>query len=553
MLRRWRGADLAGIAVLTLNPSGLVVSWSVTAERLFGQPALEAVGRHACDVLLSGPGQRQLLGQALAEVASGRVWTAIVPVSAPAGGSRVTLHFEPIEGPGSGALVIARRASPMPGQDVLAEAASMIGTSLDLDRTAREVAEVAVPGFADAAAIFISERLLATDELGPHFDGPTAVVRRLAIRLAGRSDEAAEKLLRPGEVLAFGTSSPSYRAMSTRSPVLFDQFDDETAERIERRPGGQEITAGYSSFLAVPLVARGLVLGCATFARMDADQGFGPADIRLAGELAARAAVSIDNARLYHRERRTAFALQQGLLPSEPGQPVGMAVAHRYVPVGASVVGGDWHDIVSLPSGRTALIVGDAMGHGPEAAAVMVQLRTAAHTLADLELPPEEILSRLDRMAAGMPSAPFATCIAAVVDPAAGTGVIARAGHLPPMLSTADGKTRMLDLPPGLPLGLGTGIFSPVQLSLPPGSTLALYTDGLVESRKRSLDDGIAALGDALSAALAQPDLVLDKSCQAVTQALRERGEDDITLVLARVLPQAELSVNGNVAARCRI
>ena len=176
------------------------------------------------------------------------------------------------------------------------------------------------------------------------------------------------------------------------------------------------------------MVARGTVLGSATFARTASRREFTPADIALADQLASRAAVSIDNARLYDRERRTASALQQGLLPAEPRVPAGLSVAHRYIPVGASIVGGDWHDIVPLTSGRAALIVGDAMGHGPEAAAVMVQLRTAAHTLADLELPPEEILSRLDRMAAGMSSSPFATCIAAVIDPAEGNCVIAKAG-----------------------------------------------------------------------------------------------------------------------------
>ena len=178
-----------------------------------------------------------------------------------------------------------------------------------------------------------------------------------------------------------------------------------------------------------------------------------------------------------------------------------MEVAYRYLPVGASVVGGDWHDIVALPGGRAALIVGDVMGHGPEAAAVMVQLRTAARTLADLDLPPGEVLRRLDRMAAGMPAAPFATCIAAVIDTSGSSCVIAAAGHPPPVLALADGATRVPGLPPGLPLGLGAGAgsFEATQISLPPGATLALYTDGLAENRTRPLDDGITALRDALS------------------------------------------------------
>jgi hypothetical protein len=507
----------------------------VTAARFFGFAAERVVGRDVCDVLLTRADQRHLVSEALAEVAAGRIWTGNVPVSAASGSYRVTLHCEPLESPAGSVLVIARRALPEPGQGrKLPEVATLIGTTLDLNRTAREAADVAVPAFADGATIFVSERLLAADELGPHPAGPT-VVRRLVTRLAGEPASVTDGLLRPGEVLVFGTDSPSYRAMTARCPVLFDQLDPESAARIARRPGGQELAAQYTSFLAVPLVARGTVLGSATFARTAARPEFTPSDIALADQLASRAAVSIDNARLYDRERRTASALQQGLLPSEPKVPAGLAVAHRYLPVGASIVGGDWHDIVPLTSGRAALIVGDAMGHGPEAAAVMVQLRTAAHTLADLELPPEEILSRLDRMAAGMATAPFATCIAAVIDPAAGSCEIAKAGHLPPMLTRTDGDTQIVDLPLGLPIGLGSGSFEAAKIPLPPGATLALYTDGLVESRIRPLDDGLAALREALSAALTRPGHPLDFSCQQVSQALRQRGEDDMTLVLARV------------------
>jgi serine phosphatase RsbU (regulator of sigma subunit) len=323
--------------------------------------------------------------------------------------------------------------------------------------------------------------------------------------------------------------------MAAGGPVLFDHLDGETVERIGRHPGGREVTAGYTSFLAMPLIARGAVVGCATFGRAPASPAFAPGDIALAGELASRAAVCIDNARLYHRERRTALALQRGLLPGRPQVPAGLEVAHRYLPVGASVVGGDWHDIVPLTGGRAALIVGDAMGHGPEAAAVMVQLRTAAHTLADLELPPGEVLRRLDRMVAGMAVAPFATCISTVIDPAGSSCVAAQAGHLPPVLVLPGGATLVVDLPPGLPLGLGAESFAASQISLPPGATLALYTDGLVESRSRPIDDGLAALQHALSSVLARTGSTLAGACEMVIQMLREHGEDDITLVLARI------------------
>jgi GAF domain-containing protein len=529
------GPDLAGLAVFTVDPAGRVTWWSVTAARLFGREPREVTGRDVCDVLLTGAGRRELVRQALAEVAAGRIWAATVPVATTSGDGQIALHCEPLAGPGGGALVIARRVAPRPGPDLLREAASRIGTTLELPRTAREFTGVAVPAFADAAAIFVSERLLAADEPSAHGPGPAAVVRRLAARVAGQPATVTDDLLRPGEVMVFGAGSPSFRAIKTGSPVLSDHLDDETAQRLARHPGGRQITSSYTSFLAVPLTARGLVLGCVTFARTDGGPGFEPADITLASDLAAHTAVCIDNARLYHRERRTAFALQQGLLPGEPQIPAGVEVANRYLPVGASVVGGDWHDIVAVPGGKTALIVGDVMGHGPEAAAVMVQLRTAAHILADLGLPPAELLRRLDGMAAAMPAAPYATCMCAVIDPPGNSCVVATAGHPPPVLVLPGGTTQVLDLPAGLPLGLAGGPPQDSQAHLPPGATLALYTDGLVESRSRPLGDGLAALRDTLSTALAQPGGTLDSCCETVTQALRQRGEDDITLMLARI------------------
>ena len=534
-LPRRRGPDLAGLAAFTLDAGGQVASWPVSAERLFGHPAPAVAGQHVCDVLMTGPGQREMAGEALAEVAAGRAWTATVSMAFAGGSGPVALRWEPLGGPDAGVLVIGQHVSPSTGPAWLREAADRIGTTLDLPRTAREVADVAVPAFADVAAIFVFERLLAADEPVSPQTGHGAVVRRLVARLAGQPTAVTDSLLRPGEVLVFGDESPSFRAMHTRSPVLFDRLDDESRERIARRPGGREFASSYASFLSVPLVAQDVVLGCATFGRAPQSPDFGPADIAAAGELASRAAVCIDNARLYHRERRTAFALQRGLLPGEPRVPPAMEVAHRYLPVGASMVGGDWHDIVALPRGRTALVVGDAMGHGPEAAAVMVQLRTATHLLAGLDLPPVEVLAALDALAAGMPTSPYATCMCAVIDTLASTCVIAGAGHPPPVLALPGGGTEMVTVPAGLPLGLSDGTFEATQVSLPPGATLALYTDGLAESRTRPLEDGIAALRDALGSALGKPGTSLDSACETVTQALRQRGEDDITLVLARI------------------
>jgi serine phosphatase RsbU (regulator of sigma subunit) len=533
-----RGPGPAGFAGFTLDSRGRVACWPAAAADLFGLAADVVTGRDMRDVLL-GPGRRDLADRALGEVAAGRPWTGTLAMAV-AGGGPVTVRCDPLAGPGSGALVTVYHGSPQPGLGWLNQAAARIGSTLDLAETAREVTGVAVPGFADVAAIFAPERLLASGEAAWRQAGQAVAMRRLAAGLAGQSPDISDDLLPPGAVIVIGEDSPSFRAMAGSCPVLFGRLDAETGERLARHPGGRELTAGDASFLAMPLIARGAVVGCATFGRAAGRQAFGPPDITVAGELASRAAVCLDNARLYERERRTAQALQQGLLPGRPKAPAGLQVAHRYLPAGDSVGGGDWHDVVALPGGRAALIVGDAMGHGPEAATVMVQLRTAAHTLADLDLAPGEILRRLDKMAARLAAAPFAaTCIFTVIDPAASRCVIAQAGHHPPVLVLRGGATRVLDLPTGLPLGLGTevsgGAFLATQVSLPPGATLALYTDGLVESRTRPLEHGMTALCDALGSALARPSAALGSTCATVTRALRQHGEDDVTLVLARI------------------
>ena len=529
-----RREDLAGLAVFTLDDQGRVTGWPESAARLFGPTAGEAAGRHVCDTLLTGPGQRGLVGHALAEVAAGRAWTSTV-AGGGLGEGRFAIRCEPLAGPVPGAVVTAWRAWPPPSAGWLADAAARIGTTLDLTKTASEVAGVAVPDFADAVGIFAAERLLADDEPGASVRGSGMAVRRLAGRVAHQSQATTDAVLPAGEVLVFDPGTPGADTMATGQPVLSDHLDDRSEERMRRLQGLAEGAGRYSSFLAMPLAARGTVVGCMLFARTPASPAFTPHEVTLAAELASRAAVCIDNARLYHREQRTALALQRGLLPGQPDVPDGLDVAHRYLPAGTSVIGGDWHDILSLPGGRAAMVVGDAMGHGPEAAAAMVQLRTAAHALAGLELPPDQLLSRLDRIAETISTAPFATCVATVIDPAAGSCTAGLAGHLPPILVLPGGDTRVLALPPGLPLGLGAGVFDQTPISLPHGTTLALYTDGLVESRTRSIDDGIAALRKALSTALATPDAPLQAACDAVAHALSQQREDDTTLVLVRV------------------
>ena len=535
-LPRRHEPDLADLAMFILDTEGRITTWSVTASRLFGRSASEVAGKGVCDVLMTGPGQRDLVSRAMAEVAAGRMHSATV-VGGSLGEGRFAVRWEPLDGQSGGAVVIVQRAWPQPAPSWLQEAAARIGSSLDMTETATEVANAAIPGFADLVIVYAAERLMAAGELTADKAAHGAAVRRLTGRSAGQSGTWG-KVARPSEVLVLGPDTPGARAMRTGAPVLFDRLDGETADRLARRPGVLEKAVGYTSYMAMPLIARDVVVGCTIFGRMPASPAFNEGDIALANQLASQAAVCLDNARLYERERRTVQALQLGLRPGRAQVPNGVEIANRYLPVRESVVGGDWHDITPLPGGRAALIVGDAMGHGPEAAAVMVQLRTAAHTLADMDLPPEQVLHRLDTMAAGMAVAPFAaTCVYAVINPRSGSCAIAQAGHHPPVLVHPGGTTEVLDLPPGLPLGIGEGFFEASRVALPPGTVLALYTDGLVESRLQPLDVGMAALRDALGKTLAEPTDSLDDACQVITQMLREQSEDDMTLVLARIRP----------------
>jgi serine phosphatase RsbU (regulator of sigma subunit) len=291
--------------------------------------------------------------------------------------------------------------------------------------------------------------------------------------------------------------------------------------------------AGVHSYLAVPLIARGEVLGALDLKRFRNPLPFDADDVLLASELAARAAVCIDNARWYQQERNTALTLQRSLLPQKPPPLVGLDVASRYQPAGAAgEVGGDWFDILPLAGDRTALVVGDVMGSGINAATAMGQLRTATRTLSVLDLDPAQVLRHLDEVTIGLESPYIATCLYALHDPHRGQCTIATAGHLPPVLVRPGKPPRLLELPTGAPLGVGGVPFRAVTLSLDPDDRLVLYTDGLVETRDQDIDVRLDVLLDLL--ADARPGL--EETCDRLLEELRSgTGQDDVALLIARV------------------
>lgn len=513
-----------------MDAGGRIMSWPSTAVALFGVPAEQVTGRGIEKVLLTGPGQADLVRRVLAHVGDGQVWESTV-AGGRLGQGRVTLRFEPGSASGSEVMVAARR---VPDHGAwLAKASDQLGGSLDLGRTAAEIAGAVVPTFADMASVLVAERLLVGAQLTTDPAGAGVPMRRLAGRMAGQDQAATDAILTPGEAVYLDAGTAAAIAVGTAAPVLASEMDAKTARSLLSRRGGDTV-ARLSSFLIVPLTSPAGVTGVIVLGRVAASPPFNQGDISHATELAARAAIYVENARLYEQERRTALALKRGLQSAQPDIPPGLQVAHRYLPVGGAVIGGDWHDIVAMPGGSTALMVGDVMGHGPEAAAVMAQLRAAAHALASIGLPPAQVLASLDRMAARMSAAQFATCAYAVTDPRAQTCTVALAGHLPPVLIHPDGDTELLDLPAGLPVGLGAGATTASVVAFPPGATLAMCTDGLVEGRDRALGEGLTAFQEALAEALPNPREPLATAADRIIARLCTRVEDDVTLLLAR-------------------
>ena len=543
-------AHLAGFAALVLDTNGCVTQWGGGAMRLFGRPPERAVGRNICDLLLRGT-RRDTVSRALARVAEGAGWSDVLSAECADGRVHdVAFNWEPLARPGTwGAVMVTALDTSLtcPGDAdastgerlaLLNELSTHIGATLDLPQAAQDFIDVAVPRFADAASIYIVEGLLR-DEAYPDLAADGSVrVRRLAFSLGTRrTDECDWRAAFPtNEIVHYEARHPASRSMAGGMPVVYTTADLEIRDldRITGVLGESALTIlATSSFLTAPLTARGIVLGFIAFCRGSDRPGFDDHDKTLAEDLATRAAICIDNARLYSRERRTAQALQEDLAPRSLTVPPGLEVAHRYLPASAMTVGGDWYDVIPLSETRIALVIGDAMGHGAVAAGAMGQLRAAVRALAGFDLQPDEVLRRLDRMAEDMDSIQCATCLYAIVDLGTGTCALARAGHPPPIMVHPDGTTVVLALPSGLALGLGdavfSGAFTTTEVSFPAGSTLALYTDGLVESRVQDIDTGIASL----RAALAAPLDTLDTTCGAIVGALPKQY-DDVALLLTR-------------------
>ncbi|GCB43405.1 SpoIIE family protein phosphatase/ATP-binding protein [Kutzneria buriramensis] len=519
--------------VLIVGGEGTLLLANDEAQRLLDLPQ-DAEGRHVRDLGLT-PDTAGLL-------ASGRVATDEVhlvkdrllainqrPTDSEGGppGSVATLRDSTELRALSGRAEAARERLNM-----LYDAGVAIGTSLDVTRTAEELAELAVPRFADFATVDLFDAVLSGGQ-------PEAATTLRRTAMSGIREDAP--LYPLGRQIRLVDSAPQARSLRTGQAVIEPRLSEASgwqAQDLER--SAQVVEHGIHSLITVPLRAGSLVLGVVSFWRSGKPEPFDTEEVALAEELVARAAVSIDNARRYTREHSMAVTLQRSLLPRTLPEQDALEIAYRYLPAQAGV-GGDWFDVLPLSGARVALVLGDVVGHGLHAAATMGRLRTAVHNFSSLDLPPDELLALLDELVGRIDqdetvedgSAPVtgATCLYAVYDPVSQVCTVARAGHPPPALIHPDGSVEFPEVPAGPPLGLGGLPFETADLELAEGSRLVLYTDGLVEDREHDIDVGLEQLRTALERAGKSPE----DTCRVVLDSrLPARPSDDVALLVAR-------------------
>lgn len=361
--------------------------------------------------------------------------------------------------------------NPLAELAYLAQAVQAIGDSPSPEEAVRLLCEAAVPRLADAAAVYIEGQ--ARHRVDP--------ARRLPARWSG---------------------SP------LRGPALLDDH-----------------------LIEVPLRAYGKPVGCALFA---ARRPFDDGDVHALGQLAVPAALTIFHERLHRQQLETVEILQRGISPGSPPELPGVDISFRYRPA-AERVGGDWFDVIPLPGSRVALVVGDVMGHGPAAAAVMGRLRTAVQTLAALDLPAEQVLHSLDEIAQRLAAQTLTTCVYCVYDPVLRRCTIASAGHLPPILVRPDGEAEVLFPPRCPPIGLGRTPYQSMEIAAEDGSMLVLYTDGLVEERGQDIGHSVEELRANLSRTVLADatgnGAMVEEMCDRVLPAAHS---DDVTLLAIR-------------------
>ncbi len=537
--------------ILGVDQAGRIVQHDRNAQEILAPTGGTLLGTHLSDLVVETPVPSMPLTSLLEAAKAGREATAVLTLRSQRSSPIDTVvTLQPMRGSTDGcpsALAILRMPPPSVEQfldpalmrhALLDETFRQIGATLDLDQMARGLINIVVPHFCNSAGLLLLESLVAADEPpAPQTDG-SHLLRRMAVA-TDNNDPDWDATFPTGEVLRYPPGTPYNECMNTGKPVrehtMTESDMDKMADAWLRRPVAKLLSG--TSMLLLPLNARGTTLGFIVCTRRRGFRAFDAYDTEIGMEFASRAAIFIDNARRYNRERATALTLQRSLLPTGLSAPSSVEVWHRYLPGSQLIeVGGDWYESINLPGARVALVVGDVAGHGVRAAVTMGRLRTAIQTLTMLELPPAESLQQLNELMQkiGDREPHFATCAYAVYDAVNGTVEVASAGHLPPLLVRPDGSSEFLDVAPAPPIGIGEGLISSRTFEIEDGSLFVLYTDGLVESRGRDIDDGLKRLQSICTAESANGSM--EDLCKAILAgAYSDQHRDDIAVLLARL------------------
>ncbi|MFE5922216.1 SpoIIE family protein phosphatase [Streptomyces sp. NPDC056468] len=470
--------DVLNVAAVLLDAEGRIDLWSPQAETLFGYTAEEALGQYAGQLLIDREQLDTVLALFAQVMQDGESWAGVVPVRRKDGSSRL-VEFR----------------------------------NMRLQDDHREYWALGLA--TDQATLRQVERNLALS---------AQLVSQSPIGLGMLDTDLRYISVNPAEERMNGVPAAEHIGRHVHEVVPYLDKSFEGAMR--------EVLASGTPIVDQYIVGR-------TAADPDNDHAWSISFYRLEspnGKVLGVATSSVDVTDRHHaveEQRRTALTLQRSLLPHPPRQRPGVDVAFRYLPAQATIeIGGDWFDVIPLNGDKTALVVGDVMGSGVTAAAAMGQLRTATRTLADLDLPPDEVLHHLDHITDDLET--IATCVYAVFDPHTAQCHVSLAGHLPPVLLRPDATRELLHLPTGAPLG-GCGIsFDSTTIKFGPGNQLVLYTDGLIETRDQPIDARL----DALLNVLDDPNRSIDATCDLLLHTLRDDDDhDDVALLIARAGP----------------
>ncbi|MFF1402550.1 SpoIIE family protein phosphatase [Streptomyces sp. NPDC058294] len=472
----------------------------------------------------------------LAEGAEGRFLVRLIRAESPDSGPQTVRRTVP-----TAEQVLATDPRALERLELLHDAATRIGGSLDITRNAEQLLDVLVPGFADLGAVDLTESVLLGEE--PMSFPPGTPMQRVAVAAASgcwpRESHAV------GTTFRIGHEEAEHLRKGTPG-VLPDLHLARAALKDDAERAALMLPPDATSLMVLPLLVRGGVLGAVGLWRAGGRAPFDPADVTLADEIGTRASLSLDNARRYNLERRTAEALQQGLLPRPVVEVEAAKTFGAHLPARAMTgIGGSWYDVIVLSSSRVGFVVGNAGGQGMNATAAMGRLRAAVQTLTDLDLSPDELLSHLNdlvvrfaedeeqRDAVPAGSVHGATCLYAVYDPITCRCVLASAGHPGPVLVSRGGEADMVSVRPGLPLGRGAEPFEATELELSPGDVLSFYTGALARAPFHTRGLTLVREGTAGGAEGGRP--VTEIGGRILEKLLQEPLDDDLALLVTQV------------------